>query len=182
MGRQSIDFKELVAVFFSIGASSFGGWSTTALLLEQKLVKQRQLLSANQLKGAVSYAQILPGATQVALVSGAAYQIKGARGALVATIAYILPAVSLVVIFAFIYFKYLQTSHLTEHLSGLTAALGGIILANAYRLGRSHISKTYLWIFVAAAFAAKLWLGLNAVIILITLGTIGLLFSWRRDN
>jgi chromate transporter len=149
------------------------------LLLEKELVDKRKVLTQSQLKGGVAYAQILPGATQVSIVSNVGYHLRGFPGALLATVSYLLPAISLITIFAAVYFHFAHdSSKLMEHLDGLIAALSGVILANAYKIGSKHTTKTWLWLFVGVAFAAKLWLGINALLIIIAFGAGGLILSW----
>jgi chromate transporter len=180
MGRVNIQLWDISKIFAKIGATSFGGWSTTSLLLEKELVDRRKILTQNQLKGGVAYAQILPGATQVSIVSSAGYHLGGFSGALVATVSYLLPAISLITAFAFIYFHFAHdSSKLLEHLDGLVAALSGIILANAYKIGSKHITtQPWLWVCVALAFVASLWFGVNALLIILSFGIGGLIFSW----
>lgn len=179
MERADIRFWDMVKVFAKTGASSFGGWSTTSLLLEKELVIKRKVLTQNQLKGGVAYAQILPGATQVSIVSSVGYRLHGFTGALVATASYLLPAISLITVFAVVYFHFAHdTSKLMEHLDGLIAALSGVILANAYKIGSKHTTKVWLWLLVVVAFAASLWLDVNALVIIIAFGIGSLILSW----
>ena len=174
-----MDMWNIAKLFTHTGASSFGGWSTTSLLLEKELVIQHKLLTEQQLKGATTYAQILPGATQVSIVSNVGYQLKGFPGAIVATACYLLPAISLILLFAILYFQFAaDSSQLAEHLDGLVAALSGVILANAYKIGGKHTSRNWLWAFVGAAFLAKVWLDVNALVIIIGFGIAGLILSW----
>ncbi len=181
MERTGIRLWDIARVFAKTGASAFGGWSTTSLLLEKELVDKRKVLTQNQLKGGVAYAQILPGATQVSIVSNVGYRLHGFTGALIATVSYLLPAISLITIFAVVYFHFAHDgSGLVRHLDGLVAALSGVILANAYKIGNKHTTKTWMWLLVGVAFAAKLWLGINAVIIIIAFGIGGLILSWMN--
>lgn len=183
MKRADIQFWDIIKVFAKTGASSFGGWSTTSLLLEKELVIKRKILTQNQLKGGVAYAQILPGATQVSIVSNVGYRLRGFTGALVATISYLLPATSLITVFAVVYFHFAHdTSKLMEHLDGLIAALSGVILANAYKIGSKHATKVWLWLLVGAAFIASLWLDINALLIIIAFGVGGLVLSWTNTR
>jgi len=177
--RGDMRLWDIARVFAKAGASSFGGWSTTALVLEKELVDKQKSLTQKQLKGAVAYAQILPGATQVSIVSNAGYRLRGFPGALVAVASYLLPAVSLITIFAVVYFHVAHDStRLAERLDGLVAALSGVILANAYKIGSKHATKAWLWLLVGVAFGAKLWLGVNALLIIIAFGVGGLVISW----
>lgn len=181
MERVDIQLWDMVKVFVKTGASSFGGWSTTVLLLDKELVDKRKVLTQGQLKGGVTYAQILPGATQVSIVSNVGYRLRGFSGALIATISYLLPAISMITVFAAIYFHFAQdSSNLVEHLDGLVAALSGVILANAYKIGSKNTTKSWLWLLVGVAFAAKLWFGVNALLIIVAFGVGGLILSWTN--
>jgi len=178
MKKQTISWNELARVFFSTGLRSFGGWSTTALILERELVTERKLLSKAQLNGGVAYAQVLPGATQVAIVSNAGYKLRGPFGSLLATVSYLVPAVGLITLFAVLYFHSLHSSKIMQHMDGLIAALAGLIMANAFHIGKRHATQPWLWLGVALAFGLKVWLGVNIVVIILTFGLIGLAISW----
>jgi chromate transporter len=176
--KRSISYRQMVQIFLRTGSLSFGGWSTTALLLEKELVNKRKILSAQQLKAATAYAQILPGATQVAIISNVGYQLRGIKGSLVATVSYLLPAVSLIMVFAVLYFHYASGVNITKYLDGLTAALGGVILANSYRIGSKHVNHPALWALVGLAFVAQYWLHVNALIIIVVFGLAGLTYCY----
>lgn len=179
MSKSVLSLVDIGSVFVRIGASSFGGWPTTALLIEKEFVAARKVLTSDQLKGGVAYAQILPGATQVSIVANTGYQLRGLSGALTATLSYLLPAISLIVLFAIVYFHF--ASHDTAILSkldGVMAALVGIILANAYKIGSKHVTHRVLWLFAGLALVAKLWLDVNALLLIIVFGVAGLLWSW----
>lgn len=180
MAQVNIRLLNLVKVFAHTGASSFGGWSTTSLLLEKELVEKRKVLTSAQLKGGVTYAQILPGATQVSIVANAGYRLHGLMGALVATASYLFPAISLITLFAIVYFHFAHGGNLAPKLDGLVAALSGVILANAYKIGGKHVSKGWLWSLALIAFFAKLVFDVNALVIIITFGVGGLLISWTK--
>jgi chromate transporter len=170
--------KDFALIFLTIGGRSFGGWSTTALLLEYELVTKRKVATKTQLNGAVAYAQMLPGATQVAIVANLGYRLRGIRGALISTTAYLLPALSLITIFGFVYFHYISGTQIMHHMGGLLAALAGIILANAYRIGKRHATHWLLWGVIVLAGIARLWWGINVLVIIVSFGLIGLACSW----
>src|SRR5882724_745828 len=116
--KHTVSWKEITSVCVRIGARSFGGWSTTVLMLEKELVGERNVLTKEQLHGAVAYAQVLPGATQVAIVSNVGYKLRGIPGAFVATACYLLPALSLITMFAFLYFHFAYGSNVMAHMDG----------------------------------------------------------------
>lgn len=183
MSRNTLRLLDIVIIFVRIGASSFGGWSTTSLLLEKELVEKRKVLTAKQLKASVAYAQVLPGATQVSIVASVGYRLWGFFGALVAALSYLLPALCLIIIFAILYFRFAQMDgSLISKLDGLIAALSGVILANAYKIGSKHTTKHWLWLLVFVVFLAKLCLDINALLIIVVFGLSGLLLSWTQTK
>lgn len=180
MKKRSISLGDMTRVFLKTGAYSFGGWTTTALLLEKELVVRRKVITKDQFQCALAYAQILPGATQVAIVSHVGYKLRGISGAFLTTTCYLLPALSLITVFAVAYFHFMQGSQFSSHLGGLIAALGGVIFANAYQIGKHHVTHWVMWAFIFAAFAAKLWFEINVVLILLLFGAAGLIYSWIK--
>lgn len=178
----SIPYLRLVLIFLKTGALSFGGWSTTVVLLEKELGNKILKDTSIDLKGAAAYAQILPGATQVAVVSNVGYQIRGLTGALVATLSYLLPSISLMTAFAWIYFGYMHQSNILTYLDGLIPALSGIILANAYRIGSKHVTHPLMWGLVITACLSLLLFKINALIIILIYGIAALLLSLRQKR
>lgn len=181
MVRKPITYRELAMLFFRIGCRSFGGWSSTALQLEKELVHRRHILTAERIQGAVTYAQIVPGATQVAIVSHTAYRLKGSKGATLATICYLLPAIVLMLLFAACYFAFLwKNPDLPERIDGLVAALCGLILANAYKIGASHANRPWLWTLVALSGAAILFMHVHALLLIAGFGATGFILSLSK--
>jgi chromate transporter len=179
--KQPAGYSFIFRTFLKIGAQAFSGWPMAALLTERELVEKHQRLTKSQLQGAFAYAYLIPGASQVAFISNIGYRLRGFPGATLATASYLAPALILMVLFAALYFRYLQHTTLTSHMAGLSAALGGVILASAYRIGRAHAVRPQLWVLVAGAFALR-WAGVNtaAVIILFGLGGMGWSFARAR--
>lgn len=183
MGRHTIRYRQIIRIFLKAGTNSFGGWSSTAVQLEKELVIRHAFLSSEAIKGATAYAQIVPGATQVAIVAHTGYLLRGTRGAAVATISYLIPAICLVTLFAAAYFHSLRnTPDLPGRLDGLIAALAGIIMANAYRIGSTHATRRVLWAFVLLSGAAILFGHIHALLVLVVFGISGLLASLYTEQ
>ncbi|MEK7152761.1 MAG: chromate transporter, partial [Patescibacteria group bacterium] len=97
----------IARVFLKIGSQAFGGWPTSILLVEKELVDTGHL-AKRQFQGAFTCAYLIPGALQVSFVSHVGYRLKGFGGATLATVCYLFPALSLIVLFAALYFRYFQ--------------------------------------------------------------------------
>lgn len=174
-----VSYGYIARVFLKIGAQAFGGWPTSILLVEKELVDTGRL-TKRQFQGAVTCAYLIPGALQVSFISHIGYRLKGFGGATLATVCYLFPALGLMVLFAALYFRYLQDAHFASHTAGLSAALGGVILASAYRIGKGHVSHPLVWLLAIAAFVLRLWVGVNIAVIILGFGLGGVIVSFIR--
>src|SRR5436190_2174828 len=58
---------------------------------------------------------------------------------------------------------------------GLGAALVGVLLATTYRLGKANIKEPSTLVIAVAACVVGVWLGLNAALIVVAAGVLGIL-------
>lgn len=182
MKKETISFKELLSTYFSMGYRAFGGWSTTYLLLEKAFITNRHTISQNQLKAAAASGQTLPGPAQVILVAQIAYYMRGVKGAVFATIAYLTPSILITILFGLLYFNYFADKNLAEYTLGLQAAVGGIIIGNAYRIGKSHVEANYLWLIAAASTLICFVVQPPAILVIIGFGILGLAYNFARKQ
>lgn len=153
-----------------------------ALLSETELVDKRQLLSRRQHQAAVATGQMLPGATGVSIAANLGYHLRGLPGALIAVGSYLIPALTLVLIFAMVYFNAPQSSDMTARLDGLTATLGGLILANAVQLGKRHSRHALMWLVIGLAFVIQFVFHLNPLLLLTGFGLAGLAYHLAQKR
>ncbi len=179
---KEITYKELVLIYLKTGANAYGGWSTTYLLLEKEFAQKRSLLSKEQLQTAVASGQALPGPAQVIVAAQTSYFLKGVRGSLLATFFYLLPSLVLTFAFCFIYFNYLAGNNSAKYTIGIQAAVGGIVIGNAYKIARINATMPLLW--VAALVAALLYSVLNVptFLIIVIFGIAGIIIKIARGR
>jgi len=174
--------KELARIYLKVGANAFGGWSTTHLLLEQELLTKRRLLSREQLETAIVSGQALPGPAQLIIAAQTAYYTKGIKGAIIGSLAYLAPSLILTIIFSFLYFRYLVHTDLASHTLGLQAAVGGIIIGNAYRIAKRHTTSLPLWLVVISAGIASFLFHFPTMLIILGSGIIGVAYSFSKKD
>lgn len=180
--QHALGLWDIARICTKIGATAFGGWPTSAVMLEDELVNKRGVLSAKRMHAAVAYAQILPGGTQVCIMANVGYQLRGLPGAFTATVGFLLPGISMIVAFAITYFHLAQHTQIMSHAGGLIAALSGIIFANGLKLGAQRITNPKLWILVVAAFGAKVWLHVDTLLLISAFAIGGLLISMQTKQ
>jgi chromate transporter len=174
----------LAWVFFRIGATGFGDTGPLLALVERDLVEGRRVLTRDDITESLTYTRLLPGSTVVQIVAYLAYKVAGWLGSAVATAAYILPSALVMALLAAGYLAATSLPAIGPAVTGLTAAVVGVLLATTYRMGKRNITpKQPVTIAIALlAFGAGALLGLNVALIAVAGGLAGVLLLAPRPQ
>ena len=127
---------DLFIQFLLIGAVSFGG----GIIAYERilLIEKRRWLTADEFMGYLAISQTMPGLNSVNLAVLAGDHLRGALGALIATIGLILPGSLFVLVIGVAYTS--NTDHPMANLilAGVAAAACGLLTAITYRIGDEH--------------------------------------------
>jgi len=161
-------------MFFKIGCFGFGGPMAVFALLEDELVREKQILTDKSfLEGAV-LGDVLPGPVTMDIITYTGYKLKKWSGALISTLVFILPSFVLMIILAIAYEKYTITPKVAGVLKCLGAAVTGLILSAALKLSKAEM-KDYRELGVLIwAFASALIFKLDIVVIVGLSGLVGI--------
>ncbi len=152
-------------MFLKIGCFGFGGPMAVFSLLQDELVREKQILTDKDfLEGAV-LGDVLPGPVTMDIVTYTGYKLKKWTGALISTVAFILPSFVLMIILAMLYDKYSITPRIAEVLKCLGAAVTGLILFVALKLTKAEMKDYRELCILIWAFASSLIFKLDIVII-----------------
>lgn len=169
-------------VFLRIGATAFGGLGAALAIIERELVERRQVLSAADVTESLTYTKLLPGSTVVQVVAYLGYKLGGWTGSAIATIAFVLPAAIAMIALAAVYVAATALPNIEPTMNGLTAAVVGILLATTYRLGKSNFRDPVMLAITLVAFGIGVFLDINAALIVVGAGLIGILFLSTPAN
>lgn len=163
--------------FIKIGIAAFGGLGVTLSLIERYLVKDRGVLTAEDVTESLTYTKFLPGSTGVQVVGYLAYRLGGWPGAALATTAFLLPAFLLILALSIAYeeITVILGDAATPSLRGLTAAVAGILVATIYRLAKPTITTPTGAVIALAACGVGIALKINPAWIVLTAGILGIL-------
>jgi chromate transporter len=166
--------------FLRIGAFAFGGLGATLALLQRELVGRRGWLRSSDVTEALAYTKPLPGSTVVQVVTFLGWRMGGWPRAIVATIAFLLPALVLMTVAAAAVLTLPDAPWVRGALTGLQVAVVGVLAAALWHLARSEAGSGLLLIVLLAAFAAGLFV--NAALVVAAAGAIGVVVDRvRRD-
>ncbi len=160
-------------MFFKIGCFGFGGPMAVFTLLENELVSERRILTDKDfLEGAV-LGDVLPGPVTMDIVTYTGYKLKKWRGALISTVAFILPSFILMVILVILYDKYRITPKVADVFKCLGAAVTGLIVSVGLKLTKTEMKDYRELCVLIWAFASALIFKLDIVLIVGLCGLVG---------
>ena len=166
---------QLAWIFLRIGAVAFGGLGATVALLEEELARRRALVSHERIADAMTYTKLLPGATAVQVVAYLGWSLGGWFGALVSTVAFLLPSVAVMLAFAYAYSLLPELPWIIAVRRGVIAAVIGLLLLTMFRLAKSALGGPIALLVAVAAFAVGAWSQAHAAWIVIAAGVVGVL-------
>lgn len=118
---------ELFWSFFQIGLFSIGGGMAAMPLIQNQIVDLHHCLTLTEFTDLITIAQVTPGPIAINSATFVGIRMAGIPGALVATLACILPSCVIVSILAWVYYKYKQLTIIQGILSGLRPAVVALI-------------------------------------------------------
>lgn len=177
-----LSVAELGWVFLQIGATAFGGLGASLTLMERELVDKRQILTRADISEALTYTKLLPGSTGPQVASYLGYKLGGWFGSALATAAFVLPPAAAMVVLAALYVAATALPAAGPAVHGLTAAVVGILLATTYRLGKTNIQEPLTLGIALAAFVGGAFLNVNAGLMVVVAGLIGILALSEAPN
>ncbi len=128
-------YIQLFKTFFLIGMFSFGGGYASMELIRSRVVEQQLWLTTNEFTDIISIAEMTPGPLGINIASFTGIRVGGVGGAVVATGAYVLPAIVIVIILAKLYFKCRSSKIFQGILKGLHPGVVAMVLSATVTLG-----------------------------------------------
>ncbi|MDX6532163.1 MAG: chromate transporter [Blastocatellia bacterium] len=163
----------LIALF---NLMTFGNGPVMIPLLQTHLVDGARVLTEDQLLYAFTIARVTPGQANF-YVASIGYMLYGMPGAIVATLAIILPAYVMIPLLHG--YEHLRDSRWIEGFTkGLTVTSVGLILAAVVQIARGALTRPIAWVVLLATLVMTQLLKWNIVVALVVASCLGLLLKW----
>lgn len=178
---QAQRLQELIAVFFKLGATAFGGPAAHLVAIEQETVERRTWLSQERLLQLYGLTNILPGPNSTELVVAIGRERAGNLGAIVAGISFILPAMSIVWVLAILYQRFELIPQLQHIFAGMQPMIAAMVAQALWKLSRSSL-KDGLTSAIGIGTTLACLAGVNELLwILLMGGGVALWRNWRKN-
>lgn len=168
-------------LFLKIGCFGFGGPMAVFTLLEDELVEKRKILTEKDfLEGAV-LGDVLPGPVTMDIVTYTGFKLRKWPGALISTVAFILPAFIIMLFIAMYYDQFIVMPKIKIIMKCLGAAVTGLLLSVGLRLSKTEIRAYREAILMAWAFITSAVFKIDMAIIVMLAGFAGIVL-YRHDD
>jgi chromate transporter len=179
MNERRIDLYEISLVALKLGCIGFGGIAGMVGLMESELVTKKRWITRDHYLDVVGTANIIPGPNSVEILMHCAREKGGRPGLIIGGIMYILPAMFICLLWAFLYIKYGHLPSVEPFLYGIRPATTAIIVSAVLRLSKGLFKRIDISILSLLVLIGSLY-GLNDVALLFGVGIVGALYLNRN--
>lgn len=182
-------YLQLLWSFFQIGLFSIGGGYAAMPLIQHQVVDLHPWLTMTEFADIMTIAEMTPGPIAINSATFVGIQVAGVPGALIATIGCVLPSCVIVMLLAFIYYRFKGLSMVQGVLFGLRPAVVATIASAGLSLiilsfydsrtlpeNLLAIRPVSVLIFCAALFVLRKW-KVNPICVMAGAGAAGLILG-----
>ncbi|MGH2752511.1 MAG: chromate efflux transporter [Actinomycetota bacterium] len=166
--------RELAGLFFKLGTIAFGGPAAHIALMQDEVVDKRRWFDRQRFLDLVGATNLIPGPNSTELAIHIGYERAGRAGLLVAGGSFIVPAMAIVMAFAWAYVEYGSTPAGEALLYGVQPVMIAIVVRALAKLLPTAARDWLLRIVFVAALALFL-VGVNELVLLFGLGLLVML-------
>jgi chromate transporter len=172
-------FAAATRFWIRLGFISFGGPAGQIAIMHREVVEQRCWVDERQFADALNFCMLLPGPEALQLAIYLGWKLHGVRGGLVAGLAFILPAVVLLLGLSWVYARHGAMPAVAGVLLGLKAAVVALVLQALVKIGRRALGSRLHLLLAVASFLALTVADVPFPWILVFAAAAGLAQTWR---
>ena len=172
--RNSI--RDLAPPFLRLGLTAFGGPAAHIAMMEEEFVRRRQWVSREEFLDMLGASNLVPGPSSTEMAIHLGHRRSGWRGLIVAGVCFILPAMLIVTVCAWVYAKFGSMPRVQSVMYGVKPVIIAVILQALWGLARTAVKSGFLAIVgsIAAVLAVA---GGNLLAILLAAGVVATAYA-----
>jgi len=163
--------SEIALLFLRLGTTAFGGPAAHIAMMEEEVVRRRKWLSHERFLDLLGATNLIPGPNSTELAIHIGYERGGWPGLIVAGVCFIVPAVIIVLGFAWAYVTYGQLPMAGSVLYAVKPVVVAVVVMALWQLGKTAL-KGKLVAAVGAAVLVLSFVGLNEILLLFLAGLV----------
>lgn len=180
MPKEKTSLRELAGLFTKLGLTAFGGPAAHIAMMQREVVDKRGWMDHQHFLDLIGATNLIPGPNSTEMAIHIGHERGGWKGLLVAGCCFIIPAVLLTGVIAWLYQRYGRLPQVRPFIYGIKPAIIAIILAAVFPLVKKSLKTVELGVIGALALTGAL-VGWNEIVVLFGAGLVMLaLYLMRR--
>lgn len=171
-------FLQALRFWLLLGCISFGGPAGQIAIMHAELVDKRRWIDERSFVRGLNFCMLLPGPEAMQLATWLGWRLHGMRGGIAAGVLFVLPAALLMLLLSWLYLRYQQLPLMQGIVFGLQAAVLGLIVHAAQRIG-GRVLRTPFAMALAVAALLAIAIGVPFPLLLLFAALSGL-WAWHR--
>ncbi|MDF2553852.1 MAG: chromate transporter [Chryseobacterium sp.] len=176
-----ITTKEIAKLFLKLGFIGFGGPAAHIAMMQQEVVSKRNWMSEQHFLDLLGATNLIPGPNSTEMAIHIGYDRGGWKGLIVAGLCFILPAVFITGIFAWLYKTYGTLPEIQPWIYGIKPAIIAIIIGAVYPLAKKSI-KSVLLVFIGIFVLVLSFFGISEIYLMFGAGLLALAFFYFKNK
>ncbi|WP_348797309.1 chromate efflux transporter [Flavobacterium adhaerens] len=172
---------DITKLFLKLGIIGFGGPAVHIAMMQEEVVKKRQWLTEQHFLDLIGATNLIPGPNSTEMAIHIGYEKGGWKGLIMAGLCFILPAVFITGIFAWLYKQYGQLPEVQPFIYGIKPAIIAIILGAIFPLAKKSLKSTELIIIGLLVLFGSLF-NISEIYLMFGAGIFALLLAYLRNN
>ncbi|HIU09922.1 MAG TPA: chromate transporter [Candidatus Avidehalobacter gallistercoris] len=165
---------ELFLTFVLIGILNFGGGYAMISFIQNQVVNIHGWLTLREYTDMIAISQATPGPIAVNTATYTGFKIAGVPGALLATLALIVPAYFIILGLMYIFRRWPDNKYLQWGLSGIKPMVLALIIGSAFTLGVENVTNLYELVLFGLAMLLLRKFNTNPIILILAFGCWGI--------
>ena len=175
------NLREVAGVFLKLGITGFGGPAAHIAMMRTEIVAKRKWLTEQHFLDLIGATNLIPGPNSTEMAIHIGHERAGWKGLIVAGLCFILPAVFITGILAWLYKQYGQLPEVQPFVYGIKPAIIAIILGAVFPLVRKSLKSIELAVIGLSVLALSL-LSFNEIYLMFGAGFLALLLNSIRTR
>lgn len=168
------EYFELFAVFFRIGAFTFGGGLAMLSVIQREIAENKKWATEKELLDCFAIAQCTPGVIAVNTATFIGYKRKKVLGAVVATLGVVLPSLVIITIIAAFLKNFLKYRIVARMFAGIRISIAALIINAVLTMGKAAVTDKICIAAAVSSFLLSAVLGTSPVLIVICAALLGI--------
>lgn len=167
--------------FFKTGLFTFGGGYAMISILEEELVTKRKWITSSDMLDMLVIAESTPGVIAVNTATGVGFRLRGIWGAVVATVAVVLPSFVIISALSFAIRAFADNTWYKAAFKGVQACVT-VLVINAFVKMFNQLERGWFSaLLVVAAFDVALFTNFNVIYLILIGGVLGIIYTFAAD-